>query len=151
MYVIVTTNRNLADEAKRLGADVFTVSQENQHIYRAPVEKSCKKTQVIEVLRQLAFKPNLKGYEYMKYIMEKCANDPTYHYKSVTKEIYPECAAHFGTTVSRVERTLRHSIERSFEQAPERYNDMFQQNLHQSPTNSQFISMMSEYFAYPVV
>ena len=149
MYVIVTTNKKIADEARKVGSNVFEVSETNKPMERLAVkEPAYKEDEVIEVMRMFAFKPNLKGYDYIKSILEMCVVDKKYHQSSMTKVIYPGVAKEFDTSMSRVERAIRHSIERSFEKVPERYEQIFNIELNQQPTNSEFISMMSEYLAH---
>ena len=151
MYIIVTTNKALAEEAKKRGANVFEDVQVAE-----PVTRFVNQTygegemKVINLMTSLAIKPNLKGYDYLKYIMTSCANDPKYHHRSMTKEIYPTCAREFDTTPSRVERAIRHALERSFQDVPERYFQIFNRDLTEQPTNSEFISMMNQYLHKPV-
>ena len=99
MYIIVTTNKALAEEAKKRGANVYEDAQ-----LATPTTKfeaaayGEGEMKVINLMNSLAIKPNLKGYDYIKHIMTQCALDPKYHKKSMTKLIYPECAREFETT-----------------------------------------------------
>ena len=151
MYIIVTTNKALAEEAKKKGASVFEDAQVVE-----PTTKFANQVygegeiKVVNLLTTLAIKPNLKGYDYLKHIMTRCALDAKYHHRSMTKVIYPECAREFDTTPSRVERAVRHALERSFEDVPERYFQIFKRDLNEQPTNSEFISMMSQHLHQPV-
>ena len=148
MYVIVTTNKEIAERAKFMGADVFKVSDTEVQVPRKEVEVSVRdEAKLTQVMHEFAFKANLKGYDYIKTILEKCMLDKKYHKSSMTKVIYPGVAKVYDTTMSRVERAIRHSIERSFEQAPGRYEELFGIEMTQAPTNSEFISMLSEYLA----
>ena len=150
MYIIVTTNKALAEEAKKRGANVYEDAQ-----LATPTTKfeaaayGEGEMKVINLMNSLAIKPNLKGYDYIKHIMTQCALDPKYHKKSMTKLIYPECAREFETTPSRVERAIRHALERSFQDVPERYFQIFRRDLDEQPTNSEFISMMSQQIHQP--
>ena len=151
MYIIVTTNKALAEEAKKIGANVYedapVVTPTAQFENMVYGEGEMK---VINLMNSLAIKPNLKGYDYIRHIMSQCAQDHRYHKKSMTKAIYPECARAFDTTPSRVERAIRHALERSFEDVPERYFKIFGRDLDEQPTNSEFISMMSQHLHKPV-
>ena len=150
MYIIVTTNKALAEEAKKRGANVYEDAQ-----LATPTTKfeatayGEGEMKVINLMHSLAIKPTLKGYDYIKHIMTQCALDPKYHKKSMTKLIYPECAREFETTPSRVERAIRHALERSFQDVPERYFQIFRRDLDEQPTNSEFISMMSQHIHQP--
>jgi hypothetical protein len=150
MYIIVTTNKALAEEARKRGANVYEDAQLAQPTTKfESAEYGEGEMRVINLMQSLAIKPNLKGYDYIKSIMTKCAIDSKYHKKSMTKVIYPECAREFDTTTSRVERAVRHALERSFEEVPERYFQIFKRELDGQPTNSEFISMMSEFLHRP--
>ncbi len=151
MYIIVTTNKALAEEAKKRGANVYEDAQLATPTTKfEAVAYGEGEMKVINLMNSLAIKPNLKGYDYIKHIMTKCAVDSKYHHKSMTKIIYPECAKEFETTPSRVERAIRHALERSFQDVPERYFQIFRRDLDEQPTNSEFISMMSQHIHQPV-
>ncbi len=150
MYIIVTTNKALAEEAKKRGANVYEDAQLAEPTARFETATYGEgEMKVINLMNSLAIKPNLKGYDYIKHIMTKCAEDQKYHHKSMTKIIYPECAKEFDTTPSRVERAIRHALERSFQDVPERYFQIFKRELDIQPTNSEFISMMSQHIHQP--
>lgn len=141
MYLIVTTSSKVAEEAMKSGAIVFRDTKLDAMFKASTVS-------VEQIMAKLAIKPNLKGYDYIKYIMNKCEENPAYHKKSLMKVIYPECAEAFDATVSKVERAIRHAIERSFEAVPERYFELYQREIEKVPTNSEFISMISEILNY---
>ena len=151
MYIIVTTNKALAAEAKKIGANVFEDVQVSEPVNRFATQTYGEgEMKIINLMTTLAIKPNLKGYDYITYIMTSCVADPKYHQRSMTKEIYPSCAREFETTPSRVERAIRHALERSFQEVPDRYFQIFKRNLDEQPTNSEFISMMSQHLHKPV-
>ena len=66
----------------------------------------------------------------------------------ITKELYPELAHKFNTTVSRVERAIRHAIEvawaRGEQQAVERIFGYTISAAKGKPTNSEFIAMIAD-------
>jgi len=146
MYLIVTTNQEFAEEAKKKGAKVFVAQEESETVGRSLVrEMGSREDKVMALLQYLGFKFNLKGYDYIKEILVKCMENPHYHKRSLTKEIFPTCAKKYGSTWQRVERAVRHSIEKSYEKVPKRYDEIFKMELEGRPTNDEFISMMSEY------
>ena len=151
MYIIVTAKKEIADEAKENGAKVYEDAQVTESTARFEVISYDEaEARVMKLMNSLAFKTHLKGYDYISYILMKCALDSKYHMKSMTKVIYPDCAKEFETTSSRVERALRHAIEISFEEVPKKYSQIFSRELKEEPTNSEFISMMSQYIRYSV-
>lgn len=146
--LIVTNDEEVVKFARERGAGVFTAEQFPERIVPVVVEKGDGQTNMAyEFLRALGVKPNIKGYQYIKFLIEMCEVDLTYHTKPITKEIYPECAKKFRTTPSRVERAIRHAIEGSFREAPKKYSAIFGRAFGKEPTNSEFIGLISEYIA----
>lgn len=145
MYIIVTTNKQLAEEAKKQGANVAEFKDTNVELVgdmkRAIDNEEC----VVNLLHSLCIKPNWRGYKYLKYIFERCMITKGYHNLPVTKVIYPECAKKFDSTVVRVERALRHAICASYAEWPITYEDVFEVRLNKAPTVSEFIAMGGEY------
>lgn len=146
IHVIVTNDSEMVRLATERGAVVFITEKFSESV--EPVEKANASSDVVyDLLRALNIKPNIKGYHYIKFMMERCENNPTYHTKPITKEIYPECANQFSTTPNRVERAVRHAIEMSFDSDPEKYSEIFGGEFQKEPTNSEFIGLISEYIA----
>lgn len=142
LYIIVTSSAELADEARKGGAQVINALGITPK-HSIPQKKD---DEVIRLLNWLAFKPNLKGYDYLHFILDKCKNDSDYHHRSLTVRVYPECAKHFGTTSSRVERAVRHSVEVSYNQVPNMYEELF--GLQYKPKNGELISKISNRLQY---
>ena len=66
----------------------------------------------------------------------------------VTKKLYPAIAEKFGTTGSRVERSIRHAIESAWDrgEAGEK-EELFGYTIHKAkgkPTNSEFIALVTD-------
>lgn len=70
---------------------------------------------------------------------------------TITRTLYPAVAKKFKTTVSRVERAIRHAIETSFNNLdPDTMYDIFGNTISYNkgkPTNSHFIAAMAELVA----
>ena len=66
----------------------------------------------------------------------------------ITKELYPEIASKFNTTVSRVERAIRHAIEVSWNRGNwQLMEDIFGHSVDidkAKPTNSEFIVTVAD-------
>lgn len=68
---------------------------------------------ISEKLRSLGVPANLKGFFYLKTALIFMDRNPNYiHY--MTKGLYPDIAKEHGTTASRVERSIRHAIEKVY-------------------------------------
>lgn len=67
---------------------------------------------------------------------------------AITKELYPEIANRFDTTVSRVERAIRHAIEVSWNRGDiDLMEEIFGHSVdydRAKPTNSEFIVTVSD-------
>lgn len=137
-YVITTTNKELALLALEKGAEVVKKDVPDKP---SATNRDKGADKIRELLDSFLMKPNLKGYGYLRFVLKKCIGDSEYHHEGITSVVYPECAKNFNTTASRVERAIRHVIERSFENAPEQYEKVF--GIREKPTNSEFISRMS--------
>ena len=107
-----------------------------------PFEVRCSET-----LLFLGVPASLKGFNYLKTAMQYVYEEPDY-IESITKRLYPEVARKYGTTASRVERAIRHAIERAYDNADiEDLQHMFGNavSMHKGkPTNSEFISIIVE-------
>lgn len=148
VHLIVTNDEEVVRFAKARGADIFTPQGAVERVEpNGGKEKKFESSKVYFILRELDIRPNIKGYLYIKFLMEQCQADPSYHNASMTKEIYPDCAKQFDTTPSRVERAMRHALELSFQKVPESYSELFGGTFTKVPTNSEFIGLVAEYFA----
>ena len=114
----------------------------NQEVYN--VDKSIR-----DLLKEIGITANLKGYNFMvdaisMYIDNKGSFDP-----GITKHVYPEIAKKYHSTPARVERNIRHSIEKCWEQGSyDKLQEIFGYTIPSpkyKPTNSCFIAEMSEY------
>lgn len=107
-----------------------------------PLEARCSET-----LLFLGVPASLKGFNYLKTAMQYVYEKPTY-IEAITTCLYPEVARKHGTTASRVERAIRHAIERAYDNADiEDLQHMLGNtvSMHKGkPTNSEFISIIVE-------
>ncbi|MBR0028416.1 MAG: sporulation transcription factor Spo0A [Clostridia bacterium] len=104
-------------------------------------------TVVTDFLHELGVPAHIKGYQYIRSaIMMVVENMDLLNF--ITKQLYPEIAKAYGTTASRVERAIRHSIEVAWSRGkPEVMNEIFGYTIHTGkgkPTNSEFIAMVAD-------
>ena len=145
MYIIVTTSKEFAEQAKINGAKVFEC--EDAELDQRQGQSKNHDVVIGRFLQSLAIDPDIKGYHYIKFIIKKCIEEERYYTKSITKEIYPTCAREFYTTASKVERAIRHAVERSFDRVPEKYDEIYARHLMSAPCNSNFIGTVFLYFS----
>ena len=102
---------------------------------------------VTECIHELGVPAHIKGYQYIRTAIMMVVRDMDM-LNFITKRLYPEIAKAYGTTSSRVERAIRHSIEVAWSRGkPETMNDIFGYTIHTGkgkPTNSEFIAMVAD-------
>ena len=103
---------------------------------------------ITEHLKNLGVPANLCGYDYLREAIGLVISDKSYMCQ-ITKLLYPDVAVKFKTTSVRVERGIRHAIERATENAPiEEGFKVFGNSMSASrgkPTNSEFIAGLADF------
>lgn len=102
---------------------------------------------ITNVLHELGVPSHIKGYSYIRESITEVFFNPDM-IGGITKELYPKIAEEFNTTVSRVERAIRHAIEVSWNRGNW---DLMQEIFGYSvdidkakPTNSEFIVTVAD-------
>jgi two-component system response regulator (stage 0 sporulation protein A) len=102
---------------------------------------------ITKMLHELGMPSHIKGYQYIREGISMIYNDPGL-IGGITKELYPELASKFDTTVSRVERAIRHAIEVSWNRGNWDYmEEIFGHSVDidkAKPTNSEFIVTVAD-------
>ena len=102
---------------------------------------------ITKMLHELGMPSHIKGYQYIREGISMIYNDPSL-IGGITKELYPELASKFDTTVSRVERAIRHAIEVSWNRGNWDYmEELFGHSVDidkAKPTNSEFIVTVAD-------
>ncbi|MBO4933739.1 MAG: sporulation transcription factor Spo0A [Clostridia bacterium] len=102
---------------------------------------------IADVLHELAVPAHIKGYQYLREAVSLSLRSAA-PVSFVTKEIYPAVARRFGTTVSCVERAIRHAIELTWDRGDvDVLNGFFGYTVRADrgkPTNSEFIAIVAE-------
>lgn len=92
----------------RIVPTVVTVSEtKNDSTPREIDERIVKK-----LLKEMAVPMNIKGYQYLSKAIVLLSKEKG---MKISLGLYPKVAKEFGTTGSRVERSIRHAVERTFE------------------------------------
>ena len=101
-----------------------------------------------ELLEQLGLARKEKGFERLSYAIAVTAKEFE-RAGSVTKLLYPDLAKHFQTTPEKIERSLRHLIEKSWEKGEKtRFEELFgyhRDNSEIRPTNSEYIEILADW------
>ena len=101
---------------------------------------------ITKVLHELGVPSHIKGYQYIREGISIVYEKPEI-VGGITKELYPEISKKFDTTVSRVERAIRHAIDTSWNKGRiDNINAILGVHVfskNEKPTNSEFIAMLS--------
>ena len=102
---------------------------------------------VTKLLHDLGVPSHIKGYQYIREGVLLMYEKPDI-VGAITKELYPEIACKYDTTVSRVERAIRHAIEVSWNRGDiDLMEEIFGHSVdydRAKPTNSEFIVTVSD-------
>lgn len=102
---------------------------------------------VTEFIHELGVPAHIKGYQYIRTAIMMVVNDMDM-LNFITKQLYPAIAKKYGTTSSRVERAIRHSIEVAWNRGkPQTMDEIFGYTIDTGkgkPTNSEFIAMVAD-------
>ena len=130
-------------ENKILDAVNFVPSKDSKiNVYHNNLEIS-----VTKLLHGLGVPSHIKGYQYIREGVILMYEKPDI-VGAITKELYPEIANRFDTTVSRVERAIRHAIEVSWNRGNWDFmEEVFGHSVDidkAKPTNSEFIVTLAD-------
>ena len=102
---------------------------------------------VTKILHELGVPSHIKGYQYIREGIMLIYDNPDF-IGGITKELYPDIARTFATTVSRVERAIRHAIEVSWNRGNwDLMEEIFGHSVDidkAKPTNSEFIVTVAD-------
>lgn len=102
---------------------------------------------ISKMLHELGMPSHIKGYQYIREAISMVYDNPDI-VGGITKELYPELATKFDTTVSRVERAIRHAIEVSWNRGDwDLMEEIFGHSVDidkAKPTNSEFIVTLAD-------
>jgi two-component system response regulator (stage 0 sporulation protein A) len=132
----------LADLESRI-LDVFDkLDSKSINLYNNNLEIS-----VTKILHELGMPSHIKGYQYIREGIMMIYNNPDI-IGGITKELYPDVATKYDTTVSRVERAIRHAIEVSWNRGNwDLMEEVFGHSIDidkAKPTNSEFIVTIAD-------
>ena len=108
------------------------------------------------LLINLGISPNTKGYHYLRDIILICVTSSE-HITTFSKNLYAQLAEKYNTSECSIERADRHTIKSGCYRHNEELAGMifinFLQSTNDIPTNSVFISAVSEWLRikYPEI
>lgn len=102
---------------------------------------------ISKMLHDLGIPSHIKGYQFLRDAVHMIFETPEL-IGGITKELYPELANKYDTTVSRVERAIRHAIEVSWTRGDLKLmENIFGHSVDidkAKPTNSEFIVTIAD-------
>ena len=102
---------------------------------------------VTRVLQEIGVPAHIKGYYYLREAIIIAVGDMDV-INAISRVLYPQVAAAFQTTPSRVERRIRHAIEVAWDRGDldtlQRFFGYTVSNTKGKPTNSEFIALIAD-------
>lgn len=102
---------------------------------------------ITKILHQLGIPSHIKGYQYIRDAINLVYDNPSL-IGGITKELYPEIGSRYNTSVTRVERAIRHAIEVSWNRGDwDLMEEIFGHSVDidkAKPTNSEFIVTIAD-------
>ncbi len=133
---------DLTDLENRILEIFSSMGNKSINLYHSNLQIS-----ITKMLHELGMPSHIKGYQYIREAISMIYNDSSL-IGGITKELYPELASKFDTTVSRVERAIRHAIEVSWNRGNWDYmEEIFGHSVdidRAKPTNSEFIATIAD-------
>ena len=132
----------LLDLEKRILEVFKQLDSKSINLYKNNLEIS-----ITRMLHELGMPSHIKGYQYIREGIMMVYNNPDI-IGGITKELYPDVATKYDTTVSRVERAIRHAIEVSWNRGNwDLMEEIFGHSVDidkAKPTNSEFIVTIAD-------
>ena len=102
-------------------------------------------TKIERFLLTLGVPSNLSGFDYIKSAVGLCIEDSSF-LNGITTRLYPKLADKYGSTISAVERCIRHAISATFRKGnPELLREVCGTFCSNGVKNSVFISLLVRY------
>lgn len=134
---------DVKDLEKRIIA-AYTKEYDNKVI---DVEYNNIQSSISKILHELGIPSHIKGFQYIRDGINILYEHPDV-VGGITKELYPSLADKYDTTVSRVERAIRHAIEVSWNRGSwDLMEEIFGNSVDvdkAKPTNSEFIVTIAD-------
>ena len=133
---------DLPELERRILESVDSLDKSSINLYHNNLQIS-----ITKMLHELGMPSHIKGYQYIREGIIMLYNKPEI-VGGITKELYPDIASKFDTTVSRVERAIRHAIEVSWNRGNWDFmEEIFGHSVDidkAKPTNSEFIVTVAD-------
>ena len=116
-------------------------------IYQRPEGRTVSKSTVAAALKKTGVPPKLCGYRYLCYAVELAVRHPDW-LDNMTETLYAAVAKKYGSTVQRVERSMRYAVENAFDRGNLReIEKLFGYTVDKDkgkPSNREYIARMAD-------
>ncbi len=133
------------NELEKRILDITNVKQKTNKIIS--FEDNNTQIMITKILHELGIPSHIKGYQYIRDAINMVYDNPSL-IGGITKELYPEIGARYDTSVTRVERAIRHAIEVSWNRGDwDLMEEIFGHSVDidkAKPTNSEFIVTIAD-------
>lgn len=106
-----------------------------------------RKSRIYDVLAELGVPAGLCGWDYLADCIEMVMDNPLL-IRGITTFLYPAVADRYNTTPHRVERGMRHAIERAWGRChisdQDRWFGSSVDPMRGKPTNTEFLAMIAK-------
>lgn len=130
-----------------LKARIYDVMNKKEEAKEIDFYNSNLQVSITKMLHELGIPSHIKGYQYIREAVNIIFENPSI-IGGITKELYPELAKKYNTTVSRVERAIRHAIEVSWNRGNLDFmEEIFGYSVDidkAKPTNSEFMVTIAD-------
>lgn len=162
--IIVETSYNAPDTIRQVSEygvnyfvlkpfDLTDLESKILNTFKSKEEKSIDfynsnlQVSISKLLHDLGIPSHIKGYQFIRDAVFMVFETPEI-IGGITKELYPELARKYETTVSRVERAIRHAVEISWNRGDiDLMDKIFGHSVDidkSKPTNSEFIVTIAD-------
>ena len=126
---------------------IKTITKDNKVNLGFNIDDKNLQVNVTHILHELGVPSHIKGYHYLREGIKLLYNNPEL-IGGITKELYPSIAKKFSSTDTRVERSIRHAIEVSWNRGNwDLMQELFGYSVDidkAKPTNSEFIVTIAD-------
>ena len=106
-----------------------------------------KEQKITNILHQIGIPTHIKGYQYLQIAISHVMDEPEYMNSYMTTRLYPKIAEKCDTTPWRVERAIRHAIERAWKRENDVLYSIFGNTIDPErgkASNKEFIVRIAE-------
>jgi len=134
-------------DLENLKSRIFDITNKKENNKNIDFYNSNLQVSITKMLHELGIPSHIKGYQYIREAVGIIFEKPEV-IGGITKELYPELANKYNTTVSRVERAIRHAIEVSWNRGNLDFMEEifgFSVDIDKAkPTNSEFMVTIAD-------